>query len=201
VSLAQLDAYRDVAPRGTIDLLQRLGERVRGRRFLHVSPSRFGAGSAEILHRAVPLLRDLGVETGWEVIVGNPDFYAAVARLEQNLAIPRDGRLKCLPEPSPKAVLLRSLLRQLDSRPIGEAGQGLAKVDPVTAHQEGEDVAALSAAEAMPRLPIRGHDEGGCLLGVERAETLVRGAGPLELHGLADDINDGEFRLDLGGEA
>src|SRR3990170_206424 len=82
---AQLEAYRDVAPRGTIDLLLRLAERVRGRRFLHVSPSRFGAGPAEILHRAIPILRDLGVEAEWEVIVGNPDFYAAVARLERSL--------------------------------------------------------------------------------------------------------------------
>lgn len=83
---ARLDTYRDVAPRGTIDLLLRLAERVQGRRFLHVSPSRFGAGSTEILNRAIPLLRDLGVDAGWEVIVGNPDFYAAVERLEQNLA-------------------------------------------------------------------------------------------------------------------
>jgi trehalose synthase len=86
VSLARLDAYADVAPRGTIDLLLQLAERVKGRRLLHVSPSRFGAGSAEILHRAIPLLRDLGVQTEWEVIVGNPEFYAAVARLEQSLA-------------------------------------------------------------------------------------------------------------------
>jgi trehalose synthase len=85
VIAARLDAYRDVAPRGVIDLLLRLAERVRGRRLLHLSPSRFGAGSAEILHRAIPLLRDLGVETGWEVIVGTPDFYTAVARFEQSL--------------------------------------------------------------------------------------------------------------------
>jgi trehalose synthase len=58
---------------------------VRGRRFLHVSPSRFGGGPAEILHRAIPILRDLGVEAEWEVIVGNPDFYAAVARMERGL--------------------------------------------------------------------------------------------------------------------
>jgi trehalose synthase len=82
---ARLAAYREVAPRGVIELLLRLAERVQGRRFLHVSPSRFGGGSAEILTRAVPMLRDLGVDTGWEVIVGTPDFYAAVDRLGENL--------------------------------------------------------------------------------------------------------------------
>jgi trehalose synthase len=83
---AQLEAYRDVAPKGVIELLLRLAERVSRRRVLHVSPSRFGAGPAEILHRAVPILRGLGVEAEWEVIVGNPDFYTAVARLERSLA-------------------------------------------------------------------------------------------------------------------
>ena len=85
MSAADLDAYRDVAPKGTIDLLLRLAERVKARRFLHLSPSRFGAGSTEILHRAIPLLRDLGIDTRWEVIIGDPDFYAAVIRLEQSL--------------------------------------------------------------------------------------------------------------------
>ena len=83
---ARLEAYKAVAPRGAIDLLLRLAERVEGRRFLHVSPSRFGAGSTEILNRAVPIMRDLGIDTGWEVIVGNPDFYAGVDHLERNLA-------------------------------------------------------------------------------------------------------------------
>jgi trehalose synthase len=82
----RLEPYREVAPRGTIDLLVRLAERVAGRRFLHVSPSRFGAGSTELLNRAIPILRDLGVDAGWEVIVGNPEFYGAIDRLERNLA-------------------------------------------------------------------------------------------------------------------
>jgi trehalose synthase len=82
----RLEPYREVAPRGTIDLLVRLGERVAGRRFLHVSPSRFGAGSTELLNRAIPILRDLGIDAGWEVIVGNPEFYGAIDKLERNLA-------------------------------------------------------------------------------------------------------------------
>jgi trehalose synthase len=51
-----------------------------------VSPSRFGAGSTELLNRAIPMLRELGIDAAWEVIVGNPEFYAAIDRLERNLA-------------------------------------------------------------------------------------------------------------------
>jgi trehalose synthase len=79
---ARLEAYRDVAPRGTLEMLARLAERLRGRRFVHVNASRYGGGSPEILSRLVPMLQELGIDSAWEVIVGDPDFYAAVRALE-----------------------------------------------------------------------------------------------------------------------
>ena len=78
----RLEAYRDVAPRGTLELLVRLAERLRGRRFVHVNASRYGGGSPELLNRLVPMLHELGIESAWEVIVGDPEFYAAVRALE-----------------------------------------------------------------------------------------------------------------------
>lgn len=83
---AQLEAYREVAPRGTLELLARLAERLRGRRFVHVNASRYGGGSPEILSRLVPMLQALGIDAAWEVIVGDPDFYAAVRALESAAA-------------------------------------------------------------------------------------------------------------------
>ena len=81
----RLEDYREVAPKGTIDLLLRLAERLKGRRFVHVNASRFGAGSPELLARLVPILRDLGIDATWEVVVGDPDFYASVRALELGL--------------------------------------------------------------------------------------------------------------------
>jgi trehalose synthase len=86
VTAARLEDYREVSPRGTIDLLLRLADRVRGRRFVHVNAGRFGSGSPEILARLVPMLQDLGVDASWEVIVGNPAFYSATRALEGALA-------------------------------------------------------------------------------------------------------------------
>lgn len=83
---ARLEDYREVAPQGSIDLLVRLADRVRGRRFLHVSASRYGGGSSEILNRLIPILQDLGIDAAWEVIVGDPEFYAAVRALELAIA-------------------------------------------------------------------------------------------------------------------
>jgi trehalose synthase len=71
-----LDPYREVTPKGTVDFLRCLAEKVRGRRILHVNSTRVGGGVAEILRSLVPLLQDIGVEARWEVITGTEDFFA-----------------------------------------------------------------------------------------------------------------------------
>ena len=71
-----IEPYRNLAPRGAVDFLLRLASRVQGRRFVHVNSTREGGGVAEILNRLVPIMRDLGIKTDWEVIEGDPDFYA-----------------------------------------------------------------------------------------------------------------------------
>jgi trehalose synthase len=86
VSAIPWEAYREVAPKGSLDLLFRLAERVKRRRFLHVNASRYGGGSPETLSRLVPMMASLGIDVGWEVIVGDPRFYAGVHTLERVLA-------------------------------------------------------------------------------------------------------------------
>lgn len=76
MNAANLDDYRKVTPKGTVQLLQCLAERVRGRRFLHVNSTRYGGGVAEILRRLVPIMTDLGVDARWEVIKGDPAFFS-----------------------------------------------------------------------------------------------------------------------------
>lgn len=76
MSTVHLDDYREVTPKGTVEFLRRLAERVRGRRFLHVNSTRHGGGVAEILSRLVPLMTELGVDVRWEVIKGDTTFYA-----------------------------------------------------------------------------------------------------------------------------
>jgi len=70
-----IDAYREVAPPGTIDLLCRMSEQLKGKSMVHVNSTRWGGGVAEMLHRILPLLEDLGLNVRWEVIEGTPSFY------------------------------------------------------------------------------------------------------------------------------
>lgn len=70
-----LQDYRAVASQGAIDLLHRLADRVRGRSLLHVNSTRVGGGVAEMLQRYLPLFQELGVQTRWEVITGDDEFF------------------------------------------------------------------------------------------------------------------------------
>jgi trehalose synthase len=83
--VTKIEDYREVAPRGAIDTIMRLAERVQGRRFLNLSGGRFGGGSAELLHTLVPILTDLGIEARWEITGGDPKFYATARALQAAL--------------------------------------------------------------------------------------------------------------------
>src|SRR5262245_40521610 len=63
-----LEYYRDVAPQGTVELLRELGRRVEGQSMVHVNSTRFGGGVAEIIHRLLPLLEELGIKIRCEVM-------------------------------------------------------------------------------------------------------------------------------------
>jgi len=78
---ARIDDYRQVAPPGAVDIILKLADRVRGKRFLHLSAGRFGGGAAEALQTLVPLLNDVGVDTAWEITGGDPVFYTTSAAL------------------------------------------------------------------------------------------------------------------------
>ncbi len=85
MNAASLDDYREVTSKGAMCFLRSLAERVRGRRFLHVNSTSQGGGVAEILHRLVPLMADLGVDARWEVIKGNSVFFSATKALHNAL--------------------------------------------------------------------------------------------------------------------
>jgi trehalose synthase len=97
----ELDEYRDVAPKGTIDFLYRLSESVAGRHFLHVNTVRYGGGMAEILRRMMPILNSLGLVTRWEVLTGDQEFLEIGRRLVNALR----GRDVELTEPMQEAYL------------------------------------------------------------------------------------------------
>lgn len=70
-----LDSYAEAAGPDVIDHLRQLAAPMRGMKVVHVNSTRVGGGVAEILDKLVPLSSDLGLDTHWEVITGDADFY------------------------------------------------------------------------------------------------------------------------------
>jgi trehalose synthase len=83
--MSMLDQYEEFVGRGTLDELRLLGERLAGRRVLNVNSTAVGGGVAEILSRLVPLSREVGVDSRWDVIKGGEDFFAVTKRFHNAL--------------------------------------------------------------------------------------------------------------------
>ena len=71
----RLEDYCQIVGSEVIDELLILADRVRHRRLQHINSTSVGGGVAEILTRMVPLLRDLGIDTTWDVIKGTQAFF------------------------------------------------------------------------------------------------------------------------------
>lgn len=71
-----LERYAEAAGYDVVNHLRQLAKPLSGLNVLHVNSTRVGGGVAEILHKMVPLMQELGIETGWEVIGGGPEFYS-----------------------------------------------------------------------------------------------------------------------------
>ena len=77
--------YAGIAPKGDLLLLKRLGERLKGRSFLHINSTRAGGGVAEILQRMMPILQELSIEARWEVIEGDERFFDITKKIHNAL--------------------------------------------------------------------------------------------------------------------
>jgi trehalose synthase len=77
--------YTHLAGRPLIQEIRDLAEDLKGLSVLHLSATAFGGGVAEILYTLVPLMKDVGVEAEWEVMLGREEFYNATKRLHNAL--------------------------------------------------------------------------------------------------------------------
>lgn len=75
MDIPKLSDYRSVVGRDVIEELYILASHVGRRSIKMVNSTALGGGVAEMLHRVVPLLNELGVKTRWEVIKGGEDFF------------------------------------------------------------------------------------------------------------------------------
>ncbi|RLJ70269.1 trehalose synthase (ADP-glucose) [Hydrogenivirga caldilitoris] len=83
-----LEEYTKYIDEGTLSELKQLAQELKGVKILHVNSTKLGGGVAEILHRMVPLMNELGIETRWEVIKGELEFFKVTKKIHNLLHMP-----------------------------------------------------------------------------------------------------------------
>ena len=73
--MEMLEKYIEIVGQSVIDDLKIAAEKLRGKIVQHINSTAVGGGVAEILTRMVPLLRELGVDTRWDLIKGGDQFF------------------------------------------------------------------------------------------------------------------------------
>lgn len=152
-----------------------------GHRLVMVNSTSTGGGVAEILHRMVRLLNELGLETIWEVMPGSPDFHRvtksihnalhgadadlgpadwtifedAAARAARELEL--DGDLVMIHDPQPLG--LAALRRRPGQHWVWRCHIDLSVAEPavwqaLAPHVARHDRAVFSHHEFVPPLPI-----------------------------------------------
>lgn len=73
--MISLKDYQSIIGKRNIKQIKSLARLSRGKKIIMVNSTKDGGGVAEILHRLVPLLNELGINCRWEVINGNNGFF------------------------------------------------------------------------------------------------------------------------------
>jgi trehalose synthase len=77
--------YTHLMGRGLVEEIRRRAEPLAGKRVLHVSATAFGGGVSEILYTLVPLMRDVGLDVHWRVIMGREEFFNVTKLMHNSL--------------------------------------------------------------------------------------------------------------------
>jgi len=176
-----LDRYAHLVGPGTLRALEALARRLRGHRLVMVNTTKTGGGVAEILHRLVLILNELGVPTSWEVMEGDERFFNVTKKIHnalhgrtealtdedrevyaertrheaQRLAL--DGDLILIHDPQPAGLI--SLRRAPGQRWVWRCHIDLSSRDPdhwefLRPSVSQYDASIFSAVEFVPPLPI-----------------------------------------------
>jgi trehalose synthase len=87
VALGQraLADYTHIVGKDTVEEIRALAEPLQGKKVLHVNATAFGGGVSEILYTIVPLMRDIGLDAHWQVILGAEEFFNVTKLMHNSL--------------------------------------------------------------------------------------------------------------------
>jgi len=80
-----IEDYQPLVGDGTIDRIRRKAEVLHDLHVAHINSTYYGGGVAELLSSLTLLMNDVGIETGWRVIQGAPDFFSITKKMHNAL--------------------------------------------------------------------------------------------------------------------
>jgi len=83
--MAKIEDYIPIAGQSVIDDLKLLADKLKGKTIQQINSTSVGGGVAEILSRMIPLLKELGVDTCWDLIKGGEQFFEVTKKFHNAL--------------------------------------------------------------------------------------------------------------------
>ncbi len=83
--MRSLEDYREIVGDEAINEIHQKAKNLYGKRVLHINSTYQGGGVAEILNSIVPLMNDVGIDAGWRIFHGNPDFFTITKKFHNAL--------------------------------------------------------------------------------------------------------------------
>jgi len=83
--MLSLETFRTIVSDETLAEIYARARRLYGRHIVHINSTYQGGGVAEILYSLVLLMNDVGIDTGWRILHGSPDFFSVTKKFHNAL--------------------------------------------------------------------------------------------------------------------
>ncbi len=80
-----LEDYRGIVDDKVIAHIHKKVRGLLGKHILHINSTYQGGGVAEMLQSLIPLMNDIGIDAGWRILHGNPDFFSITKKFHNAL--------------------------------------------------------------------------------------------------------------------
>jgi len=83
--MENLENYRKIVGDKVIGAIHKKARNLYGKHILHINSTYQGGGVAEILSSLVPLMNNVGIDTGWRILHANPNFFTITKKFHNAL--------------------------------------------------------------------------------------------------------------------
>ena len=83
LGLHTLEQYESLIGTDSVERIARKADQIRTQRIVHISS--YGGGVSEILTPLILMMNAIGIETGWHIIQGTPQFFSCTKKIHNAL--------------------------------------------------------------------------------------------------------------------